>query len=173
VVNIPFYGLIFVFSPYFQKINGLSPLETGLAFVPMMGAVLPAGTLLSAASCLALLGIECGTKLGTMRAIDRHGLRHSVFGAANDLGITRQRGKITLRRRGKLAGCSASHSLARLSGKRAISHLCWAATRHRSAVKMNPRPFGGLCSLQGNAFVRDGPATFEAATQSQDRTLSG
>jgi MFS transporter, DHA2 family, methylenomycin A resistance protein len=80
VVNIPFYGLIFVFSLYFQKINGLSPLATGLAFVPMMGTVLPvnllaprlaerfggpatvaAGTLISAASCLALLGVERGT----------------------------------------------------------------------------------------------------------------
>jgi MFS transporter, DHA2 family, methylenomycin A resistance protein len=80
VVNIPFYGLIFVFSLYFQKINGLSPLMTGLAFVPMMAAVLPvnllaprlaerfggpttvaAGTLISAASCLALLDIERGT----------------------------------------------------------------------------------------------------------------
>jgi MFS transporter, DHA2 family, methylenomycin A resistance protein len=80
VVNMPFYGLIFVFSLYFQKINGLSPLATGLAFVPMMAAVLPvnllaprlaerfggptivaAGTLISAAACLALLGIERGT----------------------------------------------------------------------------------------------------------------
>jgi DHA2 family methylenomycin A resistance protein-like MFS transporter len=80
LVNIPFFGLIFVFSLYFQQINGLSPLATGLAFVPMMGAVLPvnlisprlaerfggpstvaAGALLSAAACFALLGIERGT----------------------------------------------------------------------------------------------------------------
>jgi MFS transporter, DHA2 family, methylenomycin A resistance protein len=80
VVNMPFYGLIFVFSLYFQKINGLSPLATGLAFVPMMAAVLPvnllaprlaerfggptivaAGALMSAAACLALLGTERGT----------------------------------------------------------------------------------------------------------------
>ncbi|HEY2534403.1 MAG TPA: MFS transporter [Xanthobacteraceae bacterium] len=80
VVNIPFYGLIFVFSLYFQKINGLSALATGLAFVPMMAAVLPAnllaprlaerfggpatvaaGAVLSATACLALLGIEPST----------------------------------------------------------------------------------------------------------------
>jgi DHA2 family methylenomycin A resistance protein-like MFS transporter len=79
-VNIPFYGLIFVFSLYFQKINGLSALATGLAFVPMMGVVLPvnllaprlaerfggptivaAGALTSACGCLALLGIERGS----------------------------------------------------------------------------------------------------------------
>ena len=41
LVNIAFYGLIFVFSLYFQQVDGWSPLATGLAFVPMMGAVLP------------------------------------------------------------------------------------------------------------------------------------
>jgi MFS transporter, DHA2 family, methylenomycin A resistance protein len=39
LVNIPFYGLIFVFSLYFQQIDGLSPLRTGLAFVPMMAVI--------------------------------------------------------------------------------------------------------------------------------------
>jgi DHA2 family methylenomycin A resistance protein-like MFS transporter len=80
LVNVAFYGLIFVFSLYFQRVNGLSPLMTGLAFVPMMGAVLPvnliaarvaerigapvtiaAGSAMAAAGCLALLGIESGT----------------------------------------------------------------------------------------------------------------
>jgi DHA2 family methylenomycin A resistance protein-like MFS transporter len=80
LVNVAFYGLIFVFSLYFQRINGLSPFATGLAFVPMMGAVLPvnlvssrvaerfgapatiaAGAALAALGCLALLGIEHGT----------------------------------------------------------------------------------------------------------------
>lgn len=80
VINIPFYGLIFVFSLYFQEINGLSPFATGLAFVPMMAIVLPVnllaprlaerfggpvivatGALISAAACLALLSIERGT----------------------------------------------------------------------------------------------------------------
>ena len=80
LVNVAFYGLIFVFSLYFQQINGWSAFATGLAFVPMMGAVLPAnlvaarltkrfgapatiagGALISAASCLALLGIGRGT----------------------------------------------------------------------------------------------------------------
>src|SRR5689334_18069117 len=41
LVNVAIYGLIFVFSLYFQQVNGLSAFETGLAFVPMMGAVLP------------------------------------------------------------------------------------------------------------------------------------
>jgi DHA2 family methylenomycin A resistance protein-like MFS transporter len=80
LVNVAFYGLIFVFSLYFQRINGWSAFATGLAFVPMMGAVLPVnlmaprlaervgapatiaiGAGLSAIGCLALLGIEQGT----------------------------------------------------------------------------------------------------------------
>ncbi len=80
LVNIAFYGLIFVFSLYFQRVNQWSPFATGLAFVPMMGAVFPvnllaprlaerigaratiaAGATLAAIGCLALLGIGQGT----------------------------------------------------------------------------------------------------------------
>lgn len=81
LVNVAFYGLIFVLSLlYFQQVNGLSAFATGLAFVPMLGTVLPAnliaphvaerigapatialGAALSAAGCLALLFIGPGT----------------------------------------------------------------------------------------------------------------
>jgi MFS transporter, DHA2 family, methylenomycin A resistance protein len=80
LVNVAIYGLIFVLSLYFQQVNGLSAFATGLAFVPMMGAVLPvnliaprvterigapatiaAGAVLSAAGCLAMLGIAANT----------------------------------------------------------------------------------------------------------------
>jgi DHA2 family methylenomycin A resistance protein-like MFS transporter len=80
LVNVAIYGLIFVLSLYFQQVNGLSAFQTGLAFVPMMGAVLPvnliaprvterigapatiaAGAALSAAGCLATLGIQPNT----------------------------------------------------------------------------------------------------------------
>src|SRR3954452_18830580 len=80
LVNVAIYGLIFVLSLYFQQVNGLSAFATGLAFVPMMGAVLPvnliaprlserigatatitAGAALSAAGCLAMLGIAADT----------------------------------------------------------------------------------------------------------------
>jgi DHA2 family methylenomycin A resistance protein-like MFS transporter len=45
LVNIAFYGLIFVLSLYFQELNGWPPFETGLAFVPMLGIVLPVNIL--------------------------------------------------------------------------------------------------------------------------------
>ena len=80
LVNVAIYGLLFVLSLYFQQVNGLSAFQTGLAFVPMMAAVLPvnllaprvteyvgapatiaAGAVLSATGCLATLGIEADT----------------------------------------------------------------------------------------------------------------
>jgi MFS transporter, DHA2 family, methylenomycin A resistance protein len=79
LVNIGAYGLIFVFSLYFQRLNQFSPLWTGLAFAPMMAAVLATnliaatvtaaigarltiatGLAVTAASCLALLGLRQG-----------------------------------------------------------------------------------------------------------------
>ena len=50
LVNVAFYGLIFMLSLYFQQINEMSPFATGLAFLPMMGAILPANLLASRAS---------------------------------------------------------------------------------------------------------------------------
>lgn len=81
LVNIAIYGLIFVLSLYFQEVNGLSAFQTGLAFVPMLGVVLPvnlaaprlserigapatmaAGAAISALGCLAMLGIRPDTR---------------------------------------------------------------------------------------------------------------
>ncbi|HLH89127.1 MAG TPA: MFS transporter [Xanthobacteraceae bacterium] len=80
LVNVAFYGLIFVLSLYFQQVNGFSPIMTGLAFVPLLGMVLPVnliapraaerfgarpviatGAVLTAAGCGALLFIAPGT----------------------------------------------------------------------------------------------------------------
>ncbi len=77
LVNVAFYGLIFVFSLYFQRVHQLSPLWTGLAFVPMTGACFVAnlnigrisgrfgdrkcvviGTALVMVGCLMMLGID-------------------------------------------------------------------------------------------------------------------
>ena len=35
--TVGFYGLVFLLSLYLQQLRGLSPLQTGLAFVPMTG----------------------------------------------------------------------------------------------------------------------------------------
>jgi DHA2 family methylenomycin A resistance protein-like MFS transporter len=83
LVNIAFYGLIFVFSLYFQRTLQLSPLWTGLAFVPMTAACfianlsssrisvrlgdrkcIVAGAGLILFGCLAMLGIGKNTNYG-------------------------------------------------------------------------------------------------------------
>jgi|SRR5581483_711564 len=80
LVNVAFYGLIFVFSLYFQRVNDWSPFMTGLAFLPMLGAVLPVnlvaprlaerigaphtialGSCIAAAGSLGLLTVAPGT----------------------------------------------------------------------------------------------------------------
>jgi DHA2 family methylenomycin A resistance protein-like MFS transporter len=85
LVNIAFYGMIFVFSLYFQRLQRYSPLQTGLAFVPMSGAILIAnliasrataiagpraiialGTAISAVGSLALLPITAGSSYLSM-----------------------------------------------------------------------------------------------------------
>jgi MFS transporter, DHA2 family, methylenomycin A resistance protein len=85
VLNVAFYGLIFVLSLFFQRGQGRSPLETGLAFAPMTGVVLgtniaagrlaanlgprrvmAAGAVLAAAACAALLGVDRGTSYAAM-----------------------------------------------------------------------------------------------------------
>jgi len=87
LVNVPFYGLIFVLSLYFQQIDGLSAFATGLAFLPMMAAVLmanlmaaraarrlgalvvvTAGALIVAGGCITLVGIDRGTSYWAMCA---------------------------------------------------------------------------------------------------------
>ena len=40
LVNFAFYGLIFLFSLFFQYAWGYSPLDTGLAFLPMTGSIM-------------------------------------------------------------------------------------------------------------------------------------
>jgi MFS transporter, DHA2 family, methylenomycin A resistance protein len=87
LVNVGAYGLIFVFSLYFQRLNHLSPLWTGMAFVPMMAAVLvtnllaarvtgaigarvtiAAGLAVMAASCVGLLWIHEGSNYWSLCA---------------------------------------------------------------------------------------------------------
>jgi len=76
LTNLVFFGLIFAFSLFLQRQQGLSPLATGLAFLPVTvlivvsnlvaGRILPArgtravawaGALLLGAGCLAMLGL--------------------------------------------------------------------------------------------------------------------
>src|SRR6266700_3438114 len=77
LVNVAFYGLIFVFSLYFQRVNGLSPFATGLAFLPMMGAVLPVN--LVAARVTERIGAPATIAAGVLNSTRQTG---SVLGVA-------------------------------------------------------------------------------------------
>ncbi len=85
LINVAFYGLIFVFSLFFQRAQHLSALRTGLAFAPMTVAVMAAnvltgrlsdalgarrlialGALLMAAALAALLGVDAGSSYATL-----------------------------------------------------------------------------------------------------------
>lgn len=80
LINVAFYGLIFVLSLFFQRGQHLSSLQTGLAFAPMTAAIMAAnlfagraaallgprraialGALLMAAGCATLLDVGAGT----------------------------------------------------------------------------------------------------------------
>lgn len=71
LVNVAFYGLIFMLSLYFQQVNHLSAWLTGLAFMPMLAAVLPANLLAPgiAARVGALLTISVGAGLGAIACV--------------------------------------------------------------------------------------------------------
>ena len=85
LINTAFYGLIFVFSLLFQREQGLTPLQTGLALAPVMFGITASNLLAGrvnerfgprrtvavavvvvAVACLALLGVSAGTSYGAM-----------------------------------------------------------------------------------------------------------
>ena len=85
LINTAFYGLIFVISLFFQRVQGLSPLTTGLALAPVMigitasnlvsgrmqerlGAarVLALGAAVLAAACAGMLSVGAGTSYGAI-----------------------------------------------------------------------------------------------------------
>jgi DHA2 family methylenomycin A resistance protein-like MFS transporter len=76
IINIAFYGLIFVLSLFFQRAQGLSPPRAGLAFAPMTAVVFAVNILAGrhssgrAARPLVVLGALClaGGSLGLLGA---------------------------------------------------------------------------------------------------------
>ena len=75
-VNVAFYGVIFVLSPYFQRVLGESAVTAGLEFLPMT-ALLPVANLASA---------RLGARFGPDAAI-RAGLLVSVLGLVALLAV--------------------------------------------------------------------------------------
>jgi DHA2 family methylenomycin A resistance protein-like MFS transporter len=78
VINVAFYGLIFVFSLFFQREQGFSALGTGLAFLPLTGVVLASN----------LAARPLGAAIGT-RAVILVGLTAMAVGCAGLLTVGR------------------------------------------------------------------------------------
>ncbi len=78
VINVAFYGLIFVFSLFFQREQGFSALQAGLAFLPMTAVVLVAN----------LSARPIGAAIGT-RGVILLGLSAMAVGCAGLLIIER------------------------------------------------------------------------------------
>jgi DHA2 family methylenomycin A resistance protein-like MFS transporter len=85
LINTAFYGLIFVFSLLFQREQGLTPLQTGLALAPIMVGITASNVLAGrvnerfgprrtvglaivvvGVACVALLGVSAGTSYAAM-----------------------------------------------------------------------------------------------------------
>jgi DHA2 family methylenomycin A resistance protein-like MFS transporter len=78
VINVAFYGLIFVFSLFFQREQGFSALQAGLAFLPITAVVLVAN----------LAARPIGAAIGT-RGVILLGLSAMAVGCAGLLTIGR------------------------------------------------------------------------------------
>ena len=73
LLNVAFYGLLFVISLFFQREQGFSPLKAGLAFVPMTGSIM--GVNLVAGRCSRRFGARVIIIVGeVMMASARLGL---------------------------------------------------------------------------------------------------
>jgi DHA2 family methylenomycin A resistance protein-like MFS transporter len=87
LINVAFYGLLFVFSLLFQRVQGFSALRAGLAFLPMTASIMAANLLaqrlmariggravtllgqgMMAIACLGLLWVGAGTPYWAMTA---------------------------------------------------------------------------------------------------------
>ena len=78
LINVAFYGLIFVFSLFFQREQGFSALQAGLAFLPITAVVLVAN----------LVARPIGAAVGT-RSVILLGLSSMAVGCAGLLTIER------------------------------------------------------------------------------------
>jgi DHA2 family methylenomycin A resistance protein-like MFS transporter len=121
VTNVGFYGLIFVFSLLFQREQGLSPLQTGLALAPIMIGVTFANTLsgrvnerfgprrtvavataAAAAACAGLLGIDGSTSYPAM--VVQLAVLGAALGSVIPVITSELLGSVDRRRSGVAAG---------------------------------------------------------------------
>ncbi|NKJ50547.1 MFS transporter [Burkholderia sp. SG-MS1] len=79
-VNLTYYGMVFVLSLYLQRVRGYTPLQAGLAFLPLTGGFLLSNV--ASGWVIGRFGVRVPMILGAITAGLGYGLLHQVDAAA-------------------------------------------------------------------------------------------
>lgn len=84
-VNLTYYGMVFVLSLYLQRVRGYTPLQAGLAFLPLTGGFLLSNVV--SGWVVGRFGVRVPMILGAITAGLGYGLLHRVDAATPLLGL--------------------------------------------------------------------------------------
>lgn len=84
-VNLTYYGMVFVLSLYLQRVRGYSPLQAGLAFLPLTGGFLVSNV--ASGWAVGRFGVRVPMIVGAVIAALGYGLLHRVDAATSLAGL--------------------------------------------------------------------------------------
>jgi DHA2 family methylenomycin A resistance protein-like MFS transporter len=84
-VNLTYYGMVFVLSLYLQRVRGYTPLQAGLAFLPLTGGFLISNV--ASGWVIGRLGVRVPMILGAITAGLGYGLLHLVDAGTPLIGL--------------------------------------------------------------------------------------
>jgi DHA2 family methylenomycin A resistance protein-like MFS transporter len=84
-VNLTYYGMVFVLSLYLQRVRGYTPLQAGLAFLPLTGGFLLSNV--ASGWVVGRYGVRVPMILGAITGGLGYGLLHRVDGATPLIGL--------------------------------------------------------------------------------------
>ncbi|HEY2606019.1 MAG TPA: MFS transporter [Paraburkholderia sp.] len=84
-VNLTYYGMVFVLSLYLQRVRGYTPLQAGLAFLPLTGSFLLSNV--ASGWVVGRFGVRVPMILGAISAGLGYGLLHWVDAATPLIGL--------------------------------------------------------------------------------------
>ncbi|WP_233834519.1 MFS transporter [Paraburkholderia sp. ZP32-5] len=84
-VNLTYYGMVFVLSLYLQRVRGYTPLQAGLAFLPLTGGFLISNV--ASGWVIGRFGVRVPMIVGAITACLGYGLLHRVDAATPLIGL--------------------------------------------------------------------------------------
>ncbi|SDR36123.1 MFS transporter, DHA2 family, methylenomycin A resistance protein [Paraburkholderia fungorum] len=84
-VNLTYYGMVFVLSLYLQRVRGYTPLQAGLAFLPLTGGFLVSNV--ASGWAVGRFGVRVPMIVGAVIAAFGYGLLHRVDAATPLIGL--------------------------------------------------------------------------------------